>query len=93
MYLNKIKLGKSPQIQIQELSNKNYSNELIGFGLRIKNGINLNKISNELRPDFKNLLEKNKNKWGKFLIKKDNRLRLTSEGYAFADAVAVDFLL
>ena len=93
MYLNKIKLGKSPQIQIQELSNKNYSNELIGFGLRIKNGINLNKISNELRPDFKNLLEKNKNKWGKFLIKEDNRLRLTSEGYAFADAVAVDFLL
>jgi coproporphyrinogen III oxidase-like Fe-S oxidoreductase len=80
-------------VQIQELSNKNYSNELIGFGLRIKNGINLNKISDELRPNFENILKNNKDKWGRFLIKEDNHLRLTNEGYAFADAVAVDFLL
>jgi oxygen-independent coproporphyrinogen-3 oxidase len=93
MYINKIKLDKSPQVQIQELSNKNYSNELIGFGLRIKNGINLNKISDELRPNFENILKNNKDKWGRFLIKEDNHLRLTNEGYAFADAVAVDFLL
>ena len=93
MYINKIKLGKSPQIQTQELSNKNYSNELIGFGLRIKNGINLNRISDELKSNFEEIFEKNKDKWGKFLTRENNRLRLTKEGYAFADAVAVDFLL
>ncbi len=38
-------------------------------------------------------LKNNKDKWGRFLIKEDNHLRLTNEGYAFADAVAVDFLL
>ncbi|MFL3024693.1 MAG: radical SAM family heme chaperone HemW [Candidatus Neomarinimicrobiota bacterium] len=93
MYINKIKLNKSPQIQTQELSDKNYSNELIGFGLRIKNGINLNRISDELKSNFEEIFEKNKDKWGKFLTRENNRLRLTKEGYAFADAVAVDFLL
>ena len=93
MYINKIKLSKSPQIQTQELSNKNYSNELIGFGLRIKNGINLNRISDDLKSKFEKKFEKNKDKWGKFLTRENNRLRLTKEGYAFADAVAVDFLL
>ena len=93
MYINKIKLSKSPQIQIQQLSDKNYSNELIGFGLRIKNGINLNRISDELKSNFEKIFEKNKDKWGKFLTRENNRLRLTKEGYAFADAVAVDFLL
>jgi len=93
IYINKIKLSKSPQIQIQELSDKNYSNELIGFGLRIKNGINLNRISDELKSNFEKTFEKNKDKWGKFLTRENNRLRLTKEGYAFADAVAVDFLL
>ena len=93
MYINKIKLSKSPQIQKLELSNKDYSNELIGFGLRIKNGINLNRISDELKSNFENILKKNEDKWGKFLIREDNCLRLTNKGYAFADAVAVDFLL
>ena len=93
MYINKIKLSKSPQIQIHELSDKNYSNELIGFGLRIKNGINLNRISDELKSNFEKIFEKNKDKWGKFLTRENNRLRLTKEGYAFADAVAIDFLL
>jgi oxygen-independent coproporphyrinogen-3 oxidase len=92
-YINKIKLGKIPQLQKEKLSDKNYSNELIGFGLRIKNGINLDKISDQLKYSFDILIEKNKDKWGKFLIKEGNHLRLTNEGYAFADAIAIDFLL
>ena len=92
-YIQKIKLGKIPQLQKEKLSDKNYSNELIGFGLRIKNGINLDKISDELKYSFDILIEKNKDKWGKFLIKEGNHLRLTNEGYAFADAIAIDLLL
>jgi oxygen-independent coproporphyrinogen-3 oxidase len=92
-YINKIKLGKIPLLQKEKLSDKNYSNELIGFGLRIKNGINLDKISDQLKYSFDILIEKNKDKWGKFLIKEGNHLRLTNEGYAFADAIAIDFLL
>ena len=80
-------------VQKEKLSDKNYSNELIGFGLRIKNGINLDKISDQLKYSFDILIEKNKDKWGKFLIKEGNHLRLTNEGYSFADAIAIDFLL
>jgi oxygen-independent coproporphyrinogen-3 oxidase len=92
-YINKLKLGEHPQIQKEKLSNKNYTNELIGFGLRISNGINLDKISEELKYNFEILLEKNNNKWGKFIIREGNQLRLTEEGYSFADAIAIDLLL
>ena len=51
------------------------------------------RISVELKSNFEKKFEKNKDKWGKFLTRENNRLRLTKEGYAFADAVAVDFLL
>ena len=44
-YIKKIELGEHPQVHKEKLSNKNYTNELIGFGLRISNGINLDKIS------------------------------------------------
>ena len=78
---------------IPRLIKDDFGNELIGFGLRIKNGINLNRISDGLKSNFEKTFEKNKDKWGKFLTRENNRLRLTKEGYAFADAVAVDFLL
>ena len=92
-YIKKIELGEHPQVHKEKLSNKNYTNELIGFGLRISNGINLDKISEELKHSFEVLLEKNKNKWDKFIIREGNHLRLTEQGYAFADAVAIDLLL
>mgnify|MGYP000344629636 FL=1 len=39
-YIKKIELGEHPQVHKEKLSNKNYTNELIGFGLRISNMVN-----------------------------------------------------
>ena len=91
-YINKLVKGDSPLQHIEKLTRKNYTNELIGFGLRINKGINLENISNEFKSKFDQRIVDIKYKWGKYLIQKGNRLRLTEEGYAFADAIAVDLL-
>ena len=91
-YINKLVKGDSPLQHIEKLTRKNYTNELIGFGLRINKGINLENISNEFKSKFNQRIVDIKCKWGKYLIQEGNRLRLTEEGYAFADAIAVDLL-
>ena len=91
-YINKLVKGDSPHQHIEKLTRKNYTNELIGFGLRINKGINLENISNEFKSKFNQRIVDIKYKWGKYLIQEGNRLRLTEEGYAFADAIAVDLL-
>ena len=91
-YINKLVKGDSPLQHIEKLTRKNYTNELIGFGLRINKGINLENISNEFKYKFNQRIVDIKYKWGKYLIQEGNRLRLTEEGYAFADAIAADLL-
>ena len=91
-YINKLVKGDSPLQHIEKLTRKNYTNELIGFGLRINKGINLENISNEFKHKFNQRIVDIKYKWGKYLIQEGNRLRLTEEGYAFADAIAADLL-
>jgi len=91
-YINKLVKGDSPLQHIEKLTRKNYTNELIGFGLRINKGINLENISKKFKTKFDQRIVDIKYKWGKYLIQEGNRLRLTEEGYAFADAIAVDLL-
>ena len=91
-YINKLVKGDSPLQHIEKLTRKNYTNELIGFGLRINKGINLENISNEFKSKFDQRIVDIKYKWGKYLIQEGNLLRLTEEGYAFADAIAADLL-
>jgi len=91
-YINKLVKGDSPLQHIEKLTRKNYTNELIGFGLRINKGINLENISNQFKSKFDQRIVDIKYKWGKYLIQEGNRLRLTEEGYAFADAIAADLL-
>ena len=91
-YINKLVKGDSPLQNIEKLTRKNYTNELIGFGLRINKGINLENISKKFKTKFDQRIVDIKYKWGKYLIQEGNRLRLTEEGYAFADAIAVDLL-
>ena len=91
-YINKLEKGDSPLQHIEKLTRKNYTNELIGFGLRINKGINLENISNEFKSKFDQRIVDIKYKWGKYLIQEGDRLRLTEEGYAYADAIAVELL-
>ena len=45
-YIKSINNGDDPRDFIEKFSDKNFTNELIGFGLRIANGINLDRIPN-----------------------------------------------
>ena len=69
------------------------ANELIGFGLRMKEGIKLNKIPNSQISILNHNIEKFESKWGKYMHNQNGRLSLKSNGMRFADAVAIDLII
>ena len=75
------------------LSDKERVNELIGFGLRINKGIDLSEIPMGFQNEVNRSIVQIESKWGNYLIQKTDRLKLTPEGFAFADAIAVDLML
>ena len=85
--------GKSPHQDHYELSDKDRTNEMIGFGLRINNGVNLNQIPELFREAVNQSIIDNHSKWGGYLVIEDDRIKLTSAGYAFADGIAVDLMI
>jgi coproporphyrinogen III oxidase-like Fe-S oxidoreductase len=66
---------------------------MIGFGLRIKNGINLNQIPKSYLNMVNESIERNQSKWGDYYILGGNRLKLTPQGFVFADTIAVDLMI
>ena len=92
-YIKNLGDGNLPRQDDYELSDKDRTNEMIGFGLRIKNGVNLSKIPNMYRKSFDQSIIENHSKWGNYFIKENDRIKLTSEGYSFADAIAVDMMI
>ena len=92
-YIRLIKEGKTPIDFSEDFSEKNFTNELIGFGLRISDGINLNRIPNKFKKSVKKSIEENQIKWGNYFIFEKDRLKLTNKGFAFSDAIAVDLMI
>ncbi len=92
-YLNSIESGQLPRKFIPNYTRKNKVNELIGFGLRISEGVNLYRIPKEFQTIFTDRINQARIKWDSFLIEEKNRLRLTPKGFLFADAIAVDLMI
>ena len=92
-YIKNLCDGKSPRQDHYELSDKDRTNEMIGFGLRINNGVNLNQIPESFREAVNQSIIDNHSKWGGYLVIKDDRIKLTSAGFAFADGIAVDLMI
>lgn len=92
-YIKQLGDGKLPRQDDYELSDKDRTNEMIGFGLRIKDGINLTKIPEIHRNSVLQSIQDNESKWGDYFIRETDRLKLTAEGFAFADAMAVDLMI
>ncbi len=92
-YIKKLSDGKIPRQDDYELSDKDRTNEMIGFGLRIKNGIDLTKIPQSFINTVNQSIIDNHPKWGDYFIKENDRLKLSPEGFAFADAIAVDLMI
>ena len=72
---------------------QNYTNELIGFGLRIANGINLDRIPSSFSSLVNNSIKISQKKWGEHFIFEKNKLKLSEEGFAFSDAIAIDLMI
>ena len=92
-YIKNLGDGKSPRQDHYELSDKDRTNEMIGFGLRINNGVNLNQIPESFREAVNQSIIDNRSKWGGYLVIEDDRIKLTSAGFAFADGIAVDLMI
>ena len=56
-------------------------------------GLYLSKIPESKKSDVHFSIQNNLKKWGKFLIYNDKKLKLTKNGFLFADAIAVDLMI
>ena len=66
---------------------------MIGFGLRMNEGIDLAQIPERYLNKFNTNLESARQKWSDVLILRDSSVSLTEKGMVYADAVGVDLML
>ena len=92
-YIKKLRSIKTPLSFSEELSLENKMNEMIGFGLRTRLGIKTCNIPNALASKFKNNLELAIARWGNCIITDDETIKLSIEGLAYGDAIAVDLMI
>ena len=92
-YIKKLNERELPRQDHYKLFDKDRTNEIIGFGLRIRDGINLSNIPPSHIDAVYHSIKQNQSKWGDFYIIENNRLKLTPTGFAFADGIAVDLMI
>ena len=92
-YLTQIESGNTPISMKESLTQKNLTNELIGFGLRMNEGIDLAQIPERYLNQFNTNLESARDKWSDVLILRDSSVSLTKKGMVYTDAVGVDLML
>ncbi|HJN98588.1 MAG TPA: radical SAM family heme chaperone HemW [Candidatus Marinimicrobia bacterium] len=93
LFLQQIESGNSPISRIETLTEKDKLNELIGFGLRMNDGIDLKKIPKIFQIQFGENLKIIEKKWEGCFIKNENSISLTKTGMVFGDAIGVDLML
>ncbi len=92
-YIKQLGDSKLPRQDDYELSDKDRTNEMVGFGLRIKDGIDLKNIPDMHRDAVRQSIQDNESKWGAYFITEKDRLKLTTEGFSYTDAIAVDLMI
>ncbi|MFQ6612355.1 MAG: radical SAM family heme chaperone HemW [Fidelibacterota bacterium] len=92
-YLKLVENGKLPRESIAENSVLDFTNELVGFGLRTIDGINLDKIPGPYKSTVKQAYQSKRLKWKNFCKKEGERIWLTPKGLIFADEIAVDLMI
>ena len=92
LYLQQIQSGNSPISRTETLTEKDKLNELIGFGLRMNDGIDLKKIPEKLLVQFGENLKIIEKKWEGCFIKNRNSISLTKTGMVYGDAIGMDLM-
>ena len=92
-YLQQIETGASSVSMMETLTEKGRLNELIGFGLRMEDGIDLARIPTEFRDQFNKNLEGAQKKWAGCFIINEKSISLTKTGMVYGDAIGVDLMM
>ena len=92
-YLQKIRSNKTIISKIELLSEENKVNEIIGFGIRMFKGIDLNKLPKLYRKKLEEKLLLAKNKYRNCFIYGNNHIRLSEKGMLFADQITIDLMV
>lgn len=92
-YIKKLRSIKTPLSFSEELSLESKTNEMIGFGLRTSLGIKTRSIPDSLLNKFKTNLELALIKWENCIITDHETIKLSNEGLAYGDAIAVDLMI
>ena len=92
-YIQQIESGKSPVSKTETLTEINHLNEIIGFGLRMKEGIDLGQIPENYKNQFYQNLSRIKQKWNECIIETKMTVSLTGKGMAFCDTITVELML
>ena len=91
-YISLIENDKSPIETFDNMTEIKKINEIIGFGLRMTKGFEIEQIPSNLLNQFQKQLVQTQIKFPKMIIEHDNRIKLTKKGLNFADAIAVELL-
>ena len=92
-YIQQIESGKLPVSKKETLTEINHLNELIGFGLRMREGIDLDQIPENYKNQFYQNLSRAKQKWDGCIIETGMTVSLTGKGMAFCDTITVEIML
>ncbi len=92
-YIEKIDSGQSPISKIEELTTLKKVNEYIGFGLRMRKGIDLNKIPKDLQNKFEKNYLLIKGKYPNCIKKFNSKITFSNKGLLFSDKIIPDLLI
>ena len=91
-YLKRLDNFKSPINSQETTDNSSLFNEILLNGLRLKNGILIEKI-NEVNPNWKNDLKFGLKRWNGKLEINEKSLHLTDRGIPFLDSILPDLFI
>ena len=91
-YMERIKAGKSPISKSEKIKLFDYLNELIGFGLRMRKGININMIPNNQKKEFENKMILAKQRYQDCFQHANGIFSLTKKGMLYSDKIIPELL-
>ena len=92
-YLSQIESDKIPISKNETLSNIDHINEIIGFGLRMREGLKLINIPKHKKYEFKKNYNFAISKYPDCFVKKDSIISLTKKGLLYSDKIIPELFL
>jgi len=92
-YISNSMNGQSPVEKSECLTEIDKFNEIVGFGLRLNQGVDLSKFSLSKTLQFRKQLDRMNSKYKNMIVIENDKIKLTPEGMLFADTIAAELIL